>query len=56
MSGSQSYSWVNWFTIGKIQYQDDYKIFIEPVDHSADLSVNTLEVMQFGYYFVNPDT
>ena len=56
MSGSQSYSWVNWFTIGKIQFKDDYKIFIEPVDHSADLSVNTLKVTQFGYYFVNPNT
>lgn len=56
MSGSQSYSWVNWFTIGKIAHRDDYKIFIEPVDHSANLSVNTFEVIQFGYYFVNPDT
>jgi predicted phage tail protein len=56
MSGSQSYSWVNWFTIGKFAHKDDYKIFIEPVDHSANLNVNTLEVIQFGYYFVNPDT
>ena len=52
MSGSQSYSWVNWFTIGKIPHKDDYKLFIEPVDYSADLNVNTLEVLNFGYYLI----
>tara|TARA_R100001463_G_scaffold1664_2_gene7292 strand:- start:104 stop:1366 length:1263 start_codon:yes stop_codon:yes gene_type:complete len=52
MTGSQSYSWVNWFTIGKIPHKDNYKLFIEPVDYSADLNVNTLEVIQFGYYIV----
>ena len=52
MSGSQSYSWVNWFTIGKIQYKDWYRLFIEPVDYSADLNVNTLEVLNFGYYLI----
>jgi len=52
MSGSQSYSWVNWFTVGKIPNKDWYRLFIEPVDYSADLNVNTLEVLQFGYYII----
>ena len=56
MSGSQSYSWVNWYTTGKVEYKDDYQLYIEPVDYSANLSVNTFEIIQFGYYFVNPDT
>ena len=56
MSGSQSYSWVNWYTTGKVEFKDDYNLYIEPIDHSADLAVNTFEVIQFGYYFVNPNT
>jgi len=56
MSGRQSYSWVHWFTYGKIEMKDNYLVFVEPVDYSADLAVNTLEVLQVGYYFVNPDT
>tara|TARA_B100001094_G_scaffold310020_1_gene344220 strand:+ start:1426 stop:2697 length:1272 start_codon:yes stop_codon:yes gene_type:complete len=56
MSGSQSYSWVHWFTYGKIEYKDNYLVYVEPVDYSANLNVNTLEVLQVGYYFVNPDT
>ena len=52
MSGSQSYSWVNWFTVGKIPYKDWYRLFIQPVDYSADLNVNTLEVLNFGYYLI----
>ena len=54
MSGSQSYSWVHWFTYGKIEHKDNYLVFVEPVDYSANLNVNTLEVLQVGYYFVNP--
>ena len=54
MSGSQSYSWVHWFTYGKIEHKDNYLVFVEPIDYSADLNVNTLEVLQVGYYFVNP--
>ena len=52
MSGSQSYSWVNWFTVGKIANKDWYRLFIQPVDYSADLNVNTLEVLNFGYYLI----
>jgi len=54
MSGSQSYSWVHWFTYGKIEHKDNYLVYVEPVDYSANLNVNTLEVLQVGYYFVNP--
>jgi predicted phage tail protein len=49
MSGSQSYSWVNWFTIGKIQWKDDYELYILPVD--SKFQGNTLEVIEFGYAF-----
>jgi predicted phage tail protein len=52
MTGSQSYSWVHWFTVGKIPLKDWYRLFIEPVDYSADLNVNTLEVLNFGYYLI----
>jgi len=54
MNSSQEYEWVSWFTIGKIAYEDDYKIFIEPVDHSTEVTDYTLQVTQFGYYFVHP--
>ena len=54
MSDSQSYSWVHWFTYGKIEHKDNYLVFVEPVDYSANLNINTLEVLQVGYYFVNP--
>ena len=51
MSGSQSYSWVNWFTVGKIPWKDDYELYILPVDSKLHSVVNTLEVIQFGYVF-----
>ena len=52
MTGSQSYSWVNWFTIGKIPHKDWYRLYIKIEDYSADLNVNTLEVLNFGYYLI----
>ena len=50
MSGSQELHWVHWFTIGKIEHQDDYKLFIQPVDNSTD-PTNLFQVVQFGYSF-----
>ena len=55
MSPSQSYSWVSWFTIGKIPGRDNYALYILPIDHSADIDINTLEVIEFGYRFVPLD-
>ena len=49
MSGSQEYKWANQFGFGKIAHKDVYNVYIEIVDYSAEIDVNTFEVTQFGY-------
>tara|TARA_Y100001973_G_C5207534_1_gene342696 strand:+ start:247 stop:1479 length:1233 start_codon:yes stop_codon:yes gene_type:complete len=49
MSGSQKYKWVNWFTVGKRAHQDEYTFFVQVVDYSANLDINSFYISQCGY-------
>jgi hypothetical protein len=49
MSGSQEYEWAHQFGFAKIAWRDVYKVYIEIVDYSAEVDVNTFEVTQMGY-------
>jgi hypothetical protein len=53
MSGSQEYQWANQFGFGKIAHKDVYNVYIEIVDYSAEIDVNTFQVTQFGYLIFN---
>jgi predicted phage tail protein len=56
MSPGQSYRWINQFQFGKISHKDWYRVYIEVVDYSADLTYNTLLVRQLGYHWGGPRT
>jgi len=49
---TQEYRWATEFSFAKIEYKDDYVVYVKLIDFGGDANVNTLRIDYMGYNFL----
>jgi len=49
---TQEYRWATEFSFAKIEYKDDYIVYVKLIDFGGDANVNTLRIDYMGYNFL----